>query len=70
MRDCRFALTANRSVVDIMNEFTSLADTYRRDVPNLNLNQLARRLASTPCSPLYGRHISPDRELQDILTLL
>jgi hypothetical protein len=38
MRDCRLAPTANRSVVGIMNEFTSLADTYRRDEPNLNLN--------------------------------
>jgi hypothetical protein len=67
MRDCRFAPTANRSVVGIMNEFTVLADTYRRSDPDLDLPRLARWLASTPCSPLYGRHISPDRELQAFL---
>jgi hypothetical protein len=33
MRECRLAPTANRSVVGIMNEFTSLADTYRRNDP-------------------------------------
>ncbi|OKI85217.1 hypothetical protein A6A27_15665 [Micromonospora sp. CB01531] len=28
MRDCRFAVTANRSVVGIMSEFTKLAEIY------------------------------------------
>lgn len=67
MNDCRFAPTANRSVVGIMNEFTFLADIYRRDDPDLDLLQLAVKLASTPCSPLYQRHTSPDRELQALL---
>jgi hypothetical protein len=67
MRDCRFAPTANRSVVGIMNEFTYLADVYRRDDPNLDLRQLALRLAETPCSPLYRRHTSPDSELKAFL---
>jgi hypothetical protein len=47
-----------------MNEFVHLAD-WRRDeitVPD-DLTWLSLKLAQTPCSPLYGRHISPDREL-------
>jgi hypothetical protein len=67
MREVRVGPTANRSVVGVMNEFTSLANAYRRVDPSLDLHQLARRLASTPCSPLFGRHVSPDRELQALL---
>ncbi|GAA2661929.1 DUF6933 domain-containing protein [Paractinoplanes durhamensis] len=67
MHDCGFALTANRSVVGIMSEFTFLADVFRRNDPELDLLQLAMKLASTPCSPLYRRHTSPDRELQAFL---
>lgn len=67
MQDCRFAPTVNRSVVGIMNEFAFLADVYRRNDPDLDLLQLAQRLASTPCSPLYRRHTSPDCELQAFL---
>jgi hypothetical protein len=67
MRDCRFGPTANRSVVGVMNEFTYLADVYRRTDPGLDLLQLGMRLAATPCSPLYRRNVSPDRELQAVL---
>jgi hypothetical protein len=67
MHDCRFAPTANRSVVGIMNEFAFLADVYRRNDPDLDLLQMAVTLASTPCSPLYHRHTSPDRELHAFL---
>jgi hypothetical protein len=51
IREHRLAKTANRSVVGIMNEFT----------------YLAMRLATTPCGPLYGKHVSPDRELGALL---
>lgn len=67
MRDCRFAPTANRSVVGIMTDFSFLADVYRRSDPDLNLLELAKKLATTPCRPLYRRHTSPDRELQALL---
>ena len=67
MRDCRFGLTASRSVVGTMNEFTHLANVYRRTDPGLDLLRLSRRLAATPCSPLYDRNISPDRELRAFL---
>jgi hypothetical protein len=67
MRDRRLAKTANRSVVGIMNEFTSLAETYRGDTPVPDLPGLAMRLATTPCGPLYSKHVSPDRELDALL---
>jgi hypothetical protein len=67
MRDCRFGPTANRSVLGIMNEFSFLADVYRRNDPGIDLLALAKELAATPCSPLYRRHTSPDRELQAFL---
>jgi hypothetical protein len=66
VRNRRLAETANRSVVGIMNEFTHLAETYRDNTPEPDLLGLAMRLATTPCSPLYSKHISPDREL-DVL---
>jgi hypothetical protein len=67
MRDHRLAKTANRSVVGIMNEFTFLAEAYRGDTPVPDLLALAMRLAATPCGPLYGKHVSPDRELGALL---
>ena len=67
MRDRRLAKTANRSVVGIMNEFTFLAEAYRGDTPATDLMALAMRLATTPCGPLYGKHVSPDRELDALL---
>lgn len=62
MSTCRLAPTADRSVVGTMNDFTFLADHHRDDFSN-DLVGLSVRLAETPCSPLYKRHISPDREL-------
>lgn len=70
MRDCRFGPTANRSVVGIMNEFAYLADVYRHSDSSRSLPELGRKLAATPCSPLYSRHVSPDRELQAFLQLI
>jgi hypothetical protein len=61
MTEVSYAKTANRSVVGIMIEFTFLADHRQHDT---DLIALSLNLASTPCSPLYKRHISPDRELQ------
>lgn len=67
MRDHRIAGTANRSVVGIMNEFTYLATTYRDNNPDQSPLDLSLRLAGTPCSPLYGKNVSPDRELAAVL---
>lgn len=67
MREWRFGPTANRSVVGIMNEFTYLAEAWCQDQPQPDLHALALRLATTPCGPLYRKHISPDRELAALL---
>ena len=63
MADCRFGATVSRSVVGIMNEFTRLGGFDRERDPERDLLDLTLDLATTPCGPLYRRHISPDREL-------
>ncbi len=65
MAQARLAPTANRSVVGVLNEFTRLADYHRADQDDLL--QLSLQLARTPLSPLYRRHISPDRELAALI---
>jgi hypothetical protein len=60
--DGSYARTENRSVVGIMNEFSYLARVHRDDYAD-DLLALSVVLSRTPCSPLYKRHVSPDREL-------
>jgi hypothetical protein len=67
MTEHRLAGTANRSVVGIMTEFTHLATIYRANDPGLSLLDMSMRLAQTPCSPLYRKNVSPDRELAALL---
>ncbi len=67
MTDCRLATTTNRSVLGIMTEFTRLAEAYGAPGGEPDLIPLALRLATTPCGPLYRRHISPDRELAALI---
>lgn len=69
MREWRVGPTANRSVVGIMNEFAALADAGRPDT-RPDLLTMSMRLARVPCSPLYKRHVSPDRELAALLQSL
>lgn len=57
-----WAKTVSRSVIGVMNEFSFLANESRRR-HDFDPIGLALWLAQTPCGPLYGRHISPDREL-------
>lgn len=70
MREYRRAKTANRSVVGVMTEFTYLAGTYRAASTEPDLLGLSMRLATTPCSPLYSKNTSPDRELTALLHAL
>lgn len=63
MSACATAKTANRSVVGIMNELLFLAGVHRAEGGDEDLLTLSLDLARTPCSPLYRRHVSPDREL-------
>lgn len=63
MAECRFGVTVSRRVIGIMNEFARLGLIYRKSDSEADLLDLTVRLASTPCSPLYGGSVSPDREL-------
>jgi phosphoketolase len=63
----RLARTASRSLVGIMNEFSFLAQATRGQTADVDLTTLARWLAKTPCSPLFNRHGSPDRELRALV---
>jgi hypothetical protein len=63
MQTCQLGATTNRSVVGVMTEFARLAQIHQDADPAMDLVGLAVRLAATPCSPLYKRNISPDREL-------
>lgn len=63
MVDGRYAKTASRSVLGIMNEFSRLAAMYRDHRGLTDLVTLALLVSATPCRPLYERHVSPDREL-------
>ena len=63
--EVRLAKTSNRSLLGSMNEFAYLADVYRHSDERhvVELTALSLRLAETPCSPLYRRHITPHDEL-------
>jgi hypothetical protein len=63
MRTAQFGVTTNRSVVGVMTDFARLAEIHNEDDPSVDLVALAVQLAATPCGPLYGRNVSPDREL-------
>jgi hypothetical protein len=65
MGERRIAKTDDRSVTGVMTEFARLAEIFRRD--DQELPDLAARLADVPCSPLYKRHVSPDREFDALL---
>jgi hypothetical protein len=67
--DARWAKTANRSVVGIINEFSYLAEFDQADERSEDLVTVAVRLAGTPCSPLYKRHTFPDRELAALVAV-
>jgi hypothetical protein len=68
MGECHYAKTASRSLLGVMNEFTFLANVHREDHgADDDLVALSVRLAETPMSPLYKRHISPDHELKALV---
>ncbi len=69
MDDLVTAKTASRSLVGVLNEFIFLAGHHRAGEPELDLQSLSVDLARTPMSPLYKRHISPDRELAALIGL-
>jgi len=60
--------TASRSTLGVVNEFVRHAGYALEDADgDIDLVGLALWLADTPMSPLYKRHISPDRELAALI---
>lgn len=51
----------------IMPRSLSPTDRDVNDPPD-DLLWLSLEIAQVPCSPLYGRHVSPDRELAAVLS--
>jgi hypothetical protein len=68
MTEVRFAKTANRKVLGIMNEFTFLIDNYRNRGGEVDLLQLSLWLAHTPCSPLYKTAVFPDQAVRELFS--
>jgi hypothetical protein len=59
-----YAKTASRSVLGSLAALASLADYQRWLIAADDLAENSALLARTPCSPLYERHVSPDREVR------
>jgi len=72
MGDVRYAKTANRSVVGILNEFSRQAEfwlaayAYEKGDDD-DLLVISAKLAETPCGPLYKGPGSPDRALHALV---
>ena len=67
--DIGLAKTNSRSVLGVMNEFARLADWQKETVTSdHDLVAVALELSEVPTSPLYKRHVSPDRELAAVVT--
>lgn len=67
MGEVQYAKTSNRSVLGIMNQFSYLAEGYREYLETTDLLELSLKLAHVPCSPLYKKAVSPDRELRRLI---
>ncbi|MBV1691426.1 hypothetical protein KRR38_30585 [Novosphingobium sp. G106] len=73
MNEVRYAKTANRSVVGILNEFSRQAEfwlaayAYEKGDDD-DLLAISAKLAETPCGPLYSTHLSPDKALQYLVS--
>ena len=53
-----------------MNQFSYLAEGYRDYLETNDLLALSIKLSETPCSPLYKGAVSPDRELERLVSAL
>ena len=59
--------TASRSVFGTINDFAYLADACRGPRRSTDLIDVALRLSSTPCAPLFHSHVSQEHEIIDYL---
>ncbi|NML96277.1 DUF6933 domain-containing protein [Novosphingobium olei] len=72
MDQVRYAKTANRRVLGILNEFVKQAKfwlaayAYERG-DNDDLLAISAKLAETPCSPLHKGPVSPDKALHELV---
>lgn len=72
MDQVRYAKTANRSVVGILNEFVKQAEfwlaayAYEKGDDD-DLLAISAKLAETPCSPLYKGPVSPDKAIDKLV---
>ncbi|SFB97729.1 hypothetical protein [Collimonas sp. OK412] len=69
MSEVRYAKTASRSHVGVMNEFSFLAEVYRDHPGTGDLIEFSLKLAEVPCGPLYKRLGTPERELQFLFAI-
>ena len=67
MTEVRFAKTANRSVLGMVNQFSFLAEGYRDYLETQDLLTLSMKLADTPCSPLRKGQVFPYREVNAVV---
>jgi hypothetical protein len=67
MADVRYAKTANRSVLGVMNEFAFLAEGYRDRNGLIDPLALSLELAQTPCGPLYKGAVFPERAVRELV---
>ena len=67
MREQRLAKTNDRSVLGVMNGLTHLVDQYHASNGVSDPLHLSLLLAGTPCGPLFGGNVSPDRELAEFV---
>ncbi len=72
MDQVRYAKTANRSVVGILNELVKQAEfwlaayAYEKGDDD-DLLAISAKLAETPCGPLYKGPVSPDKALHELV---
>ena len=62
-----YSKTTNRSLVGMLNQFTYLVEGSRDYKQTSDLRWLSMKLSETPCSPLYKKATSPDRELRRLI---
>ena len=67
MLDFQYAKTSNRRLLGMLNQFTYLIKGYRDYNQTTDLLWLSMKLSETPCSPLYKKAISLDRELRRLI---
>jgi hypothetical protein len=67
MLDFQYAKTSNRSLLGMLNQFKYLVEGYRNYNQTTDLLWLSMKLSETPCSPLYKKAISPNRELRRLI---